>query len=178
MGIIVVAMPRESDAVHVKEMILGGGFYSEFGIVSRGAEVLEIVQNQPVDMIICMPRFSDMGYQEMVSCLPAGITVVLMTKNDALVPFSSCVVKLLMPFRSEELLGILRQALPEYGRRPKKKPLRSLKDQLLIDDAKKLLMEKKGLTEPEAFRYLQKNSMDMGRTMPETAAMILSLYSE
>ena len=29
------------------------------------------------------------------------------------------------------------------------------------------------MTEPEAYRYLQKNSMDMGRTLSETAQMIL-----
>jgi response regulator NasT len=36
-------------------------------------------------------------------------------------------------------------------------------------------MERNNMTEPEAYRYLQKNSMDMGRTLLETAYMILSL---
>ena len=39
-----------------------------------------------------------------------------------------------------------------------------------------MLMERNGLTEEEAFRYIQKNSMDFGRKMVESAQMILSLY--
>ena len=31
------------------------------------------------------------------------------------------------------------------------------------------------MSEPEAFRYLQKNSMDFGRTMVESAQMILAM---
>ena len=39
-------------------------------------------------------------------------------------------------------------------------------------------MERNGMTEPEAFRYIQKNSMDMGRTFVESAQMILTLNSQ
>ena len=44
-----------------------------------------------------------------------------------------------------------------------------------IDKAKLLLMDRNDMTEPEAFRYIQKTSMDMGRTMVESAEMILML---
>ena len=43
----------------------------------------------------------------------------------------------------------------------------------IIDEAKAMLMERNGMSEPEAFRYIQKNSMDFGRTMVESAQMIL-----
>lgn len=36
-------------------------------------------------------------------------------------------------------------------------------------------MERNHLSEEEAHRYLQKQSMDMGRSMLETAQMILAL---
>ena len=55
------------------------------------------------------------------------------------------------------------------------KKKRSDEEQKLIDQAKKLLMERNGMSEPEAFRYLQKNSMDFGRTMVESAQMILAM---
>ena len=41
-----------------------------------------------------------------------------------------------------------------------------------------LLMARNNMTEPEAYRYLQKNSMDMGRTLSETAHMIISMIDE
>ena len=61
-----------------------------------------------------------------------------------------------------------------YSRSKKpKKPPRSDAEKKLIDDAKRLLMERNDMTEPEAFRYLQKTSMDTGRGMTDTAEMIL-----
>jgi len=38
-----------------------------------------------------------------------------------------------------------------------------------------LLMERNHMTEQEAFRYIQKSSMDSGTNMVETAQMILLL---
>ena len=40
--------------------------------------------------------------------------------------------------------------------------------------AKALIMDRNHLTEEEAFRYIQKTSMDTGRSMVETAEMILT----
>jgi len=39
-------------------------------------------------------------------------------------------------------------------------------------------MDRNNMTEPEAYRYLQKSSMDMGRTMAETAHMLLTLNAD
>jgi response regulator NasT len=39
-------------------------------------------------------------------------------------------------------------------------------------------MERNGLSEEEAFRYIQKTSMDVGRKMTESAKMILTLYND
>jgi response regulator NasT len=50
---------------------------------------------------------------------------------------------------------------------------RSPEEQMILDNAKAYLMERNHLSEEEAFRYIQKNSMDMGRSMVETAQMIL-----
>ena len=44
-----------------------------------------------------------------------------------------------------------------------------------IDKAKAVLMEKRGMSEPEAYRYIQKSSMDNSNSMVETAQMILLL---
>ena len=43
----------------------------------------------------------------------------------------------------------------------------------IIEKAKLVLMDRNGMTEPEAFRYIQKVSMDTGRKSVETAEMIL-----
>jgi hypothetical protein len=44
----------------------------------------------------------------------------------------------------------------------------------LVRKAQALLMERNALTEPEAYRMIQKKSMDFGRKMAETAFLILN----
>ena len=50
---------------------------------------------------------------------------------------------------------------------------RSERDQNYIINAKRVLMELNNMTEQEAYRYIQKCSMDSGTNMVETAQMIL-----
>ena len=47
----------------------------------------------------------------------------------------------------------------------------------LVDRAKGLLNEKMGLTEPEAFRWIQKASMDRRLTMHDVAQAIIEQLS-
>ena len=42
-----------------------------------------------------------------------------------------------------------------------------------IQSAKQVLIAQRHMTEPEAHRYLQKMSMDAGRSLAETARMVL-----
>ena len=45
----------------------------------------------------------------------------------------------------------------------------------IIDEAKKLLMNTRNMTEEEAHRFIQKSSMDSGTNMVETAQMVLQI---
>ena len=61
----------------------------------------------------------------------------------------------------------------------KNEPIRrSNEEKRIVDQAKHMLMDRNGLSEEEAFRYIQKSSMEQGRKMTETAQMILTLYKE
>ena len=53
-----------------------------------------------------------------------------------------------------------------------------LEQEALIRKAKELLMARNNMTEEEAHRYLQKNSMDSGTNIVETAEMVLSIMNE
>lgn len=76
------------------------------------------------------------------------------------------------------------QAHPEFKSRPNHAhPLfagfvESAEEQGILRRAKTLLMKRNHLTEPEAHRYLQKTSMDTGRTMVESAHMVTMLMPE
>ena len=76
------------------------------------------------------------------------------------------------------------QAHPEFKSRPNHAhPLfagfvESAEEQGVLRRAKKLLMKRNHLSESEAHRYLQKTSMDTGRTMAESAHMVTMLIQE
>ena len=52
------------------------------------------------------------------------------------------------------------------------------KEQNYISNAKMMLMQRNHLSEDEAYRYIQKSSMDSGTNMVETAQMLLMLLYE
>ena len=86
------------------------------------------------------------------------------------------------PLHVSELLQTMEVMSYAYSRWRKKmraKPkVRSEEEQKTIDQAKSLLMERNGLTEAEAHRYIQKSSMDNGTGLVEVSQMILSLMGE
>ena len=91
------------------------------------------------------------------------------------------VFSLATPLHVSELLSTMEVMSYAYSRWRKKmraKPkVRSEEEQKTIDQAKALLMERNGLTEAEAHRYIQKSSMDNGTGVVETAYMILTLMN-
>ena len=178
MGCIVIAMPVHADAVKLRDMLKRSGIWEDIHICDRGGETLETVHNQDVSLIICFKRFSDMGFDELVNGVPPSVGILLLTRDVGQGPFYGNVMKLSMPFKAEDLVSSAVTLVPELGcsyskPRRTKKPVRSDAEQKIIHEAKLLLMERNDMTEPEAFRYMQKTSMDTGRSMTDTAEMIL-----
>ena len=77
-----------------------------------------------------------------------------------------------------DTVRMLQESLLLEKKKQHRKNARTVSQQQLIDRAKKLLMEKNGMTEEEAHRYLQKTSMDNGTGLVETAGVLLSLMEE
>lgn len=179
MGNIVIAMPKIEDAHRIGNIIRNNGIYCDILFSSSGSDTLGMIGERDIGLVICGKKLCDMGYEELSSYLPFSVNMILLTKDASLVPFSSNIVRLLLPFRSGDLINTINMLMPEAFYRPKKKkPVRSLEEQKTIDDAKELLMSRNHMTEPEAFRYIQKLSMDQGRTLVESAQMVIMLNSE
>ncbi len=176
MSYVVIAMPRREDGLRLKQIIIRSGVWDEIITCTRGNDVIQAIEEKEISLVITVRKLKDLGYEELSSCMPSDLPMILLVKDPDIIPFSTGIVPLELPFRTERLLTLLRKYLPETApvRRPRK-PKRSLEEQKIIDDAKALLMEQKDLSEPDAFRYLQKNSMDTGKSMVEAAQMILLL---
>ena len=175
MGAILVAMPRHDDSERIARMIRGSDIWEDVFICDTGSEILRRIEDMDISLVLCTRRMCDMGYEELYEYIPAATNMLLLTKDNRIDLFSSNIVVLQMPFKSADLINSMHMLLPEGVRRRNPRQVRSAGDKVTIDKAKMLLMDRNNMTEPEAYRYMQKNSMDMGRTLAETAHMILSL---
>jgi response regulator NasT len=85
-----------------------------------------------------------------------------------------------MPIHAGELVSTIDMMLEAQIQRRRKKRAnprqRNAEEKKTIDEAKYVLMERNNMSEPEAFRYIQKCSMDSGNTMVESALMVLGMY--
>lgn len=178
MGAILVAMPKHEDSGRISHVIKESGIWEDTFICDTGSEVLRKIEDMDISLVVCTRKLRDMGYEELYGYLPASVSMLLLTKDVRIDLFSSNIIVLQMPFKKGDLASSIRMLLPEGYRRSGPKKVRTEGDKLTIDKAKMLLMERNNMTEPEAYRYLQKNSMDMGRTLSETAQMVLSLNGE
>ena len=92
------------------------------------------------------------------------------------------ILTLALPFRANDLLSTVEMMLQQLSRRLKKQKAspkkRSEQELNYINNAKWVLMERNNMTEQEAFRYIQKCSMDSGTNMVETAQMILLMICD
>ena len=90
---------------------------------------------------------------------------------------------LLKPINQENLFPAIEIAIANFKRFLKlesenKELKKLLEERKLVDKAKGLLMEKKGLTEKEAHKYIQRVSMDKGIAVSRVAKKVISLLQE
>lgn len=182
MGCILIAMPKTEDSNRIAEMINGSGSMFDILVCQTAAEVLRISNDREYGVVICTKNLKDMGYFELSQYLPPFFGMIVLTKDMTLETFSGKTVKLLMPFKPRELMATVEMMTSIFVKKIKKKktvPIkRSNPEKQVVDQAKQLLMNRNGMTEPEAFRYIQKSSMDSGRSMVESAQMILILNND
>lgn len=176
---IIVAFPKNEDAKGIRSLLVRNGFNVQ-GAANNGASVVNIANSLDSGIVVCGYKFADMVYHEVAHYLPQEFKMLLVASKQVL---DQCqgedIMGLSMPLKAYELLQTLAMMVDnmEAARRRKKRrpPHRSEEEIEILEQAKRVLTERNNLTEEEAHRYIQKNSMDTGRTMVETAQMLLSL---
>ena len=86
---------------------------------------------------------------------------------------------LVKPFGAHEVVPAIEVAIGRFAElRAIEEELANLEDRFesrkIIDQAKGMLQEGLGLTEPEAFRWIQKTAMDLRKSMREVAEGVIS----
>lgn len=176
---VVVLFPKVADAKMIQGTLVKCGI-EVAAVCTSGAQALAQVYQLGDGILVCGYRLPDMMYSEILDDLPQGFDMLLVARQDQLNEYSrKNLVCLPMPIKRSDLVNTLEMMISAQIRRKRKqkrgKPMRSEAERKIIEDAKKLLMERKQMTEMEAHRYLQKCSMDSGTNLLESAQMIISL---
>ena len=176
MGTVLIEMPKSDDSLRIEGLIQGYGLMVDTKVCNTGAEILRVANDRDAGVVVCAKRMRDMSYGELMDYLPESFGMIVLTKDASIETFTQRMVKLMLPMKTSDLVSSIEMFLYDCIRpRKKKKPPaeKSDADKQIIEKAKLVLMDRNGMTEPEAFRYIQKVSMDTGRKSVETAEMIL-----
>lgn len=148
------------------------------GTATRGASALQKAFGYYGDsgVMLCSYALGDMTASELYSLLPENFeTVVLLSAGQRALCTVEGMLCLNIPIHRGDLINTVRMLTEQQRRLPDRKPkARSEGDEALIRRAKELLMERNGMTEPDAHRFLQKRSMNTGRSLVEVAETILN----
>lgn len=194
---IVIVFSREEDGKKIGRALERNGFQDSV-CCSTGAQALQEASVMDGGIVISGVRLKDMHCSQLREYLPQGVELLVIGPEARLSDCPPDVMTVSAPVRVFDLVNTVRMMLsrgeknrsgretggshsggPASGPAPENVrhgKTRSPEDERAIRKAKQLLMERNRLSEEAAHRYLQKRSMETGRTMAESARMVLVLY--
>ena len=181
---VVIAEDEAIIRLDLKETLEEEG-YEVVGQTGRGDEAVKLVEELQPDLAILDVKMPGMDGLEAASQISAGkqAAVLILTafsQRDLIEKArdAGALAYLVKPFQKSELIPAVEVAL---GRFQEMKALQdqnlSLAEQLetrkLVDRAKGTLMDKHGLSEADAFRFVQKTAMDTRATLKSVAQDVI-----
>ena len=168
---IVIALPKIEDAKKIRTILNRHGL-TVASVCSSVSNALASISELDSGVLICGYKLTDAYYKDALDDLPQYFEMLLLASQRIIDEAPNSVSTVQMPMKASALIDTVNDMLYHLERRIKK-------EKNYISNAKRLLMEKNQMTEEEAYRHIQKCSMDSGTNMVETAQMLLMLmYDE
>ncbi len=175
---IVVAFENENNRKRICDMLEANGIQVKVSCRS-GSEAIRAIRKMSGGIVISGYKLSEMTASDLAYDLNGIAMVLIIAPQQQLeLCVNENMFKLPTPFSRGDLVSSVRMLLQmqekHYRAVP---PRRSEKDTADINKAKELLMNKNGMSEEEAHRFIQRKSMDTGAKAAETARLIISSYT-
>ena len=179
---IIVVFPKKENAINIRNLLVRNGV-NVTGVATTGAQAMHYADTVDEGIVVCGYRFQDMQYTDLRESLPDTFDMLLVASADKWMDgLPDGVVGLPLPIKVYDLVNTVEmiQQTQSRKRRKRRETIRKRDDsqRKIIDQAKALLIERNNMSEEEAHRYLQKNSMESGTNMLETAQMVLTIMNE
>jgi AmiR/NasT family two-component response regulator len=194
---VVIAEDEAIIRLDLKEILLDEG-YDVVGETGRGDEAVELVRDHQPDLVILdvkMPGSDGLAAARAIQSLGLKVAVLILTAfsqrnlideaRDA-----GVAAYLVKPFQRIELIPAINQAMArceqewaieaeaeqaasDGGVDPRASAEDKLETRRLVDRAKGVLMERSGMSESDAFGFIQKHAMGTRSRMIDVARQVL-----
>lgn len=171
---LVVAMESEAQSALVCEALEKNGL-APFCRCRTGAQAIRTLRKLGGGVLVCGRRLPDATVTQLTEALDGTALLLLAAKPMELeLCDAPGIFRLPVPIRPAELTGSVSMLLQMDAMRAAPAPRRTPEEEALILRAKALLMEKHGLTEEAAHRFLQKKSMESCARLSDAAKDIIA----
>lgn len=171
---VIVAFESEKSCERIREILESSGT-ADCVICRSAAEVKRTVSHQRITTVICGFKLPDQTAQDLFEDLPTSCAMLMVAVQGLLdLCQNEDIFRLASPVRRSDLIASVKMLI-QMGHRLEKfvRPRRTEEEQAVILRAKELLMDRHGMTEEQAHRFLQKKSMDSGAKLAQTARLVL-----
>jgi AmiR/NasT family two-component response regulator len=177
---VVIAEDEALIRMDLAEMLVEEG-YDVVGQVGDGARAVEMVEQERPDLVILdvkMPVLDGIAAAERIARARIAPVVILTAFSQReLVERArdaGAMAYLVKPFNRSDLVPAIEIAVSRFAELGAlEREIADLGEQIAarkaVDRAKGILQRELGLSEPEAFRWIQKTAMDLRRSMREVA---------
>lgn len=169
---IIIAYPAKDVALKMRIMLEGEGYHVSY-VCATGASVLSIAHSLNEGVIICASILSDMSAGVIAENLPPGFDVIALCKNGK-EDYMGNIINLPLPVNRDEFLhtvAVLVSTRSSFTRR-------NTSESEILSNAKLILMNSRDITESQAHKYLQTESMRTGKKLVDLAKEIVNGFTE
>ena len=182
---VLIAEDEALIRLDLREMLEEEGF-EVVGEAADGEQVVGLAKELTPDLVICdikMPKMDGITAAALITDARIAPVVMLtaFSQRDLIerARDAGAMAYLVKPFQKRDLLPAIEIATSRFAEiRALEAEVTGLKERLearkLIERAKGALMTQRGLSEPEAFRWIQRNAMDNRTSMRAVAELVLS----
>ena len=182
---VVIAEDEALIRLDLKEMLEEEG-YDIVGEAADGEQAIELAQELLPDLVICdvkMPKLDGIAAASRIAEQRIAPVVILtaFSQRDLIerARDAGAMAYLVKPFQKKDLLPAIEMATSRFGEiKALEAEVGDLQGRLdarkVIERAKGMLQADQGMTEPEAFRWIQRSAMDQRTSMKAVAELVVA----
>jgi two-component system, response regulator PdtaR len=182
---VLIAEDEALIRLDLREMLQEEG-YDVVGEAADGEQAVALAMDLNPDLVICdvkMPKMDGIAAAAQIADKRIAPVVILtaFSQRDLIerARDAGAMAYLVKPFQKRDLLPAIEMATSRFSEiRALEGEVTDLRERLearkLIERAKGLLMSKHAMSEPEAFRWIQRAAMDNRTSMRSVAELVLS----